>query len=85
MSKFTAKNAVVWVWSEFFPPGTCDEAPSKLQEYFDNGYVVKDVHTTTYRHNKEKGDGAPAPVYLFILEKENSKQMSTIPIKYKTS
>ena len=40
MSKFTAKNAVVWVWSEFFPPGTCDETPSKLQEYFDNGYVI---------------------------------------------
>lgn len=83
MSKFTAKNAVVWVWSELFPTGTCDETPSKLQEYFDNGYVVKDVHTTTYRQNKETG--APAPVYLFVLEKENSKQTPTIPIKYKNS
>ena len=83
MSKFTAKNAVVWVWSEFFPSGTCDETPLKLQEYFDNGYVVKDVHTTTYRQNKETC--APAPVYLFVLEKEQSKQNSTNPIKYKTN
>ena len=83
MSKFTAKNAVVWVWSEFFPSGTCDETPLKLQEYFDNGYVVKNVHTTTYRQNEEKC--APAPVYLFVLEKEQCKQNSTNPIKYKTN
>ena len=64
MSKFTAKNAVVWVWSEFFPPGTCDEAPPKLQEYFDNGYVVKDIRKII--SHKIKTDKLPS----FLLKND---------------
>lgn len=35
--------------------------------------------------NKDVGNGAPAPVYIFVLEKEKRKQNLTNPIKYKTN
>lgn len=77
MSKFTAKNAVVWVWPVTFEnDNPCDIAPEELQAYFDHDYIIKEVHTTTYKQDKP-------PIYMFILEKD--KQKGTSNIKFKTN
>lgn len=55
-------NKVVWVWSAYFNNSEFTDTPIELQNYFNQGYIIKDFSTTTYNQSTK-------PAYMFILEK----------------